>query len=315
MNKLQNTLGALGAFAVAAASVTALEVTVTEFVDGEPIPPGYVEVVPEVPDGAALMVSEPPFVDYLIPANSGSASIIALKEGGQYLSNPADPDIFSDVGNMSGANSGTDPDRWHVVFTWTDGEPVPFGEDFYGVSWANWNADSVAVMTTRVDLPDNNPVKVWHFFNDGWDYVGSGHNAVDGHILEVTHYDAAGGVVAEETMVLTNGKATEFFGDNRAFFTAEIVVQRQAAGDYVLITNTGGNIGYKGTVVELLDDVPDPDPEWAGIPLIDGWADTGDFMGLVYPVGDFVYVWDLQGWLYLPEDHVAEDGAWAFFIR
>ncbi|MCC5806642.1 MAG: hypothetical protein JJU00_09980 [Opitutales bacterium] len=318
MKKLQYILGAFGALAVAAASVSALEVTVSEFVNGEPIPPGYVEVVPEVPDGSALMVSEPPFVDYLIPANSGSPAVIAMKEGGQYLSNPSDPDIFSNAGSGgSGANSfagGDNPDLWHVVFTWDDGTPVPFEEDFYGVSWANWNVDTVAEMTTRVDLPDDNPVKVWHFFNDGWDYAGSGHNAVDGHILTVAHYNASGVVVAEESVTLSGGNATDFYGDNRGFYTAEIVVQRQAEGDYVLIGNTGGNIGYKGTVVELLE-ADETDPEWAGIPLIDGWADTGDFMGLVYPVGDFVYVWDLQGWLYLPEDHVGEDGAWAFFIR
>ncbi len=55
--------------------------------------------------------------------------------------------------------------------------------------------------------------------------------------------------------------------------------------------------------------------EWAGFPLTDGWADTGGFMGFVHPVGDYVYVWSLRSWLYLPEEHVGGAGAWAFWLR
>ena len=55
---------------------------------------------------------------------------------------------------------------------------------------------------------------------------------------------------------------------------------------------------------------------WAGFLIGPGnWADTGDWMGMVYPLGDYVYVLDLGGWLYLPEAHVTGDGAWAFGIR
>lgn len=304
------------AFLFAASTAFALEVTVTDFVNGEPIPPGYVDVTDGVPAGAALRVSHPPFVDYIIPANSGAASIVATRVGGLYLSNPADPDVFTNSGSGGGANNLINPDRFQVVFEWEDGEPIPFGEDFYGVSWANWSNTEFAQMITRVDLPDDNPIKVWHWFNDGWDYVGGGHSVLtEGHVLNITHFNAASEVVAEKTFNLINGRATEFFGDNRAFFTAEIVVQRQAPGDYVIIENLGGNIGYKGTVVELLEAV-DPTPTtWAGFPLDEGYVDTGDFLGMIFVVGDFIYVFEMSQWMFLPEANVTESGSWTYVFR
>lgn len=55
---------------------------------------------------------------------------------------------------------------------------------------------------------------------------------------------------------------------------------------------------------------------WAGFPIgADGWVDTGTFLGLVYPLGDFIYVLSLDGWMYLPEAHVATEGAWGFAVR
>ena len=306
-----------GALTAPVAALSALDVVVSEFIDGEPTPPGYVNVTGGVPTGSALRVSHAPFVDYIIPANSGgTAAIIAVKEGGVYLSNPSDPNVFSDIGSGGGANNLITPDAWQIVFEWEDGEPVPFGEDFYGVSWANWSNTQFATMTTRVDLPDDNPVKVWHFFNDGWNYGtdGSGHTVLNGHVLSVTHYNAANTMIAEEEFVLVGGKAAGFFGDHRAFYTAEITVQRQAEGDYVIIDNIGANIGYKGTVVELLE-ATEP-TEWAGFPIINGaYVDTGDFLGMLFLAGDFIYVFDLGGWAYLPESLVESSGTWLFIFR
>jgi hypothetical protein len=298
-----------------AAALQAVDVTVHEFVNGDPVPFPYVDVTGEsIPAETVLKVSEAPFVDYLIPTNSGVPSILAQKETGAYLSNLADPEIFTDMGSGGGGNSLTDPDKWQVVFEWTDGLPLPIGSDFYGVSWANWNATQFATMTTRVTLPDTAPVRVWHFFNDGWDYISeTGHTVLtEGHELQVTHYSADGTVVSDQTVKLLNGKATEFFGDNRAFFTAEISISGQTAGDYVDITNRGGNIGYKGTVVEAVEGAE----TWAGYPVMEsGYVDTGDFMGLVYPMGDWIYVSSISNWVYLPESHVEAGGAWGFVVR
>ena len=55
---------------------------------------------------------------------------------------------------------------------------------------------------------------------------------------------------------------------------------------------------------------------WAGFAIrADGWVDTGDFLGLVYPVGDYIYILSLEGWMYLPEAHVEAEGAWGFALR
>jgi hypothetical protein len=44
----------------------------------------------------------------------------------------------------------------------------------------------------------------------------------------------------------------------------------------------------------------------------DGWFDTGSFLGLIYPVGDWVYVLDLGKYLYLPESFISPGGSWAY---
>jgi hypothetical protein len=52
---------------------------------------------------------------------------------------------------------------------------------------------------------------------------------------------------------------------------------------------------------------------WAGYSIgPDNWVDTGDWLGRVNPVGDYVFVQSLGGWLFLPEDHVSEAGAWGY---
>lgn len=57
-------------------------------------------------------------------------------------------------------------------------------------------------------------------------------------------------------------------------------------------------------------------PTWAGYPIAEGgFVDTGDFMGVIYPVGDFIYVYDLGSWMFLPESHVSESGAWSYIFK
>lgn len=42
------------------------------------------------------------------------------------------------------------------------------------------------------------------------------------------------------------------------------------------------------------------------------WTYTGAFLGWIYPAGDWVYVWDLDKYIFLPEGLVDEVGGWAF---
>lgn len=56
-------------------------------------------------------------------------------------------------------------------------------------------------------------------------------------------------------------------------------------------------------------------PLWAGYDLFgSGWVDTGSFLGLVYPVGNFVYLQLFGKYVYLPEAMAGEaEGSWVYF--
>ena len=58
--------------------------------------------------------------------------------------------------------------------------------------------------------------------------------------------------------------------------------------------------------------------DWAGYPWEDesGDVNTGNFIGWInVATGDFVWSYDLTNWLYCPEDHVTDDGAWMFVAK
>lgn len=288
-------------------SAFGLELEVQRFDNSGSVPAGYQDVSGGIDSGAVVNLSADPFVDYIIPNNSGSAGLTAVKFGGEYV---AETTVADMGGNNGGANNLTGTDRFQVVFQWDDGDPLPFGEDYYGVSWSNWSADSTATLTTRINLASDQEVMVYHWFNDGWNYADGGHSTLSGHNLTVTHYDAGGGVVAEESVVLPSGGAEDIFGDHRQFYSAIIKATRTGEGDYLVITNLGGNIGYKGTGVALLGDAePTMGPgEFSDYELVDGWVNSGDFMGWVY-VGDYPWVRPLaldkyifasgSGWYYI----------------
>jgi hypothetical protein len=55
---------------------------------------------------------------------------------------------------------------------------------------------------------------------------------------------------------------------------------------------------------------------WAGFPKASGGdVDTGDWIGWITVAGDYVYLWSLANWAYLPELAVTTQGAWAYVIR
>lgn len=65
-------------------------------------------------------------------------------------------------------------------------------------------------------------------------------------------------------------------------------------------------------VLELRRNEPDP-RTWAGYTVQpNGWVDTGSFMGWLFPQGDFVFVQQWQRYVFLPEDHITESGAWLY---
>jgi hypothetical protein len=76
-----------------------------------------------------------------------------------------------------------------------------------------------------------------------------------------------------------------------------------------------------GTVQEMQDvaanqfmTIEEAGLTWAGYPVIDGWADTGDFMGWLYIGEDpWVISTSMDGhYIFCPEGHVGESGAWVY---
>lgn len=93
-----------------------------------------------------------------------------------------------------------------------------------------------------------------------------------------------------------------------------------------LASANGASIGYGLDDIYLLDnlyidysgenlDDGSSASEWAGFPLNEsGWADTGSFLGMVSPLGDWVYVDQLEAYIHLPESQVGASGAWIYKV-
>jgi len=55
---------------------------------------------------------------------------------------------------------------------------------------------------------------------------------------------------------------------------------------------------------------------WAGYPMDENNdLNTGDWMGWLKVDGDYVYSYSLQKWIYMPEDHVGDKGAWGYIFK
>jgi hypothetical protein len=302
------------ALCVLMASISAhgLTLEVHNFQNGQPLPFGYQTVANEsyemiTPDREqSIKLSEAPYVDYMVPNNQGSSGITAQKVNGQFIaaSNASDPG-----GGFLGSNMYPNPDRWHPVFEWSDGLPLPFGSDYWGVSHSGWSATQESNLVIRINLATSETVTVHHWFNDGWNYADGGHETLSGHVFNVTHYSADGNVLASEEVTLPSGGAELFFGDHRQFYFASITAQATADGDFLMLSNRGGNVGYKGTAVALLGGEAS---SWLGFPIDeDGWADTGTWLGSVYVALDpWTWVPVLEQWIY-----TMDDPAWTYLPR
>jgi hypothetical protein len=86
------------------------------------------------------------------------------------------------------------------------------------------------------------------------------------------------------------------------------------AGSYTVeVSNSAGTVTSDPATLT----VNDPGPEtWAGFVVEpNGWVNTGDFLGWVYPDGDFVLVFAMGRYIYLPESFFDGNGSWAFVGR
>jgi len=230
-----------------------------------------------IDDSLVVNVSSTDFVDYLIPKRGGSPGVRAAKITGEFITETS-VDSFS-----GGTKQG---DAWQVVFEWSDGTPTLEFSPFYGVSWTCCNNTTQETWETRIDLVTAEPVTVYHWWNDGWDY--SDPSVLFGHVVSVSMYNSSDELIdyAEETYP---------GGNFPTFYSSIIDVTRENEGDYIIITNTGHNIGYKGTAVSA-------DVTFAEIvgATLDAGVYTSAWFGDFEMVGDFAYHYDL-GWLYAGE--------------
>lgn len=170
--------------------------------------------------------------------------------------------------------------------------------------------DGAAFEATQISIPNNEWVEIWmhvnHAANTTEFYVKT---AADAAPVKAVFTDEFG---TEKTAADFRNGTTEplvtFFMGTVAGLAENPVDGDPFFVDDLYIDVTGLNLSSP------LDS--DPGMSWAGYPMdADGWVDTGDWMGLINVVGDFVYSYDIGSWLYLPEDHVAEDGAWTYVIK
>jgi hypothetical protein len=52
---------------------------------------------------------------------------------------------------------------------------------------------------------------------------------------------------------------------------------------------------------------------WMGYAVMDGWADTGDWLGKVYvPEDPWIYVYDVMSWMLMPMEGSSMEGNWVY---
>lgn len=199
------------------------------------------------------------------------------------------------------------------------------------------NTDT-AEIEVRVNLASDGPVNVAHLFNDGWYYSSdlggsydppgwqdTPHPTLDGHEFTVTHHAADGTVLDEVALVLPSGGGTNVLGvandyasqfgvlpsginmrgdkyylinNHRQFYTATITATRQAEGDYLILKNTGGNIGYRMTLVTLGNDRPWD--EGGPFALTPGEYVYDDYLSWTYGATPEMGQSQMLGWVYVP---------------
>jgi len=84
------------------------------------------------------------------------------------------------------------------------------------------------------------------------------------------------------------------------------------AGLYsVEVSNAFGSVASQAATLAV-DGSQEPDT-WAGYPIDEeGFVNTGGFIGWIYPSGNYVFVYHLERYIFLPESYVGEQGAWTF---
>jgi hypothetical protein len=151
-----------------------------------------------------------------------------------------------------------------------------------------------------------------------WDAMTASYSTTRGDVLEL-RYNTSLENIPDHTVpeFLVNGQAVAYDAswpslDSPWATVVDRVLALPADNGEFLVADWSADLPVVETVVEYN---PDPDG-WAGYtPHDSGFIDTGDFMGWVYPVDDYVYLLDLRRYVLMPESLVTGEGAWMYLHK
>ncbi|MCC5806645.1 MAG: hypothetical protein JJU00_09995 [Opitutales bacterium] len=269
-------------------------------------------------------------VDWLIPNNSGTL-------GPGVLDRMASERVFIEALEPTGfSSSGAHHqwDAWIVPFLFDNAELIGSTPDpefgYWATSWIGDESGGNAEWIFRVNV-DADSLQVWHWWN---------HGLGNYQLATASLHDAAGNELDSRVIREYNSTAP-------AQFTTVIDVSGQEAGDYLLISHRGTNVGWRGSAILPGDSGGvDPGPDigiYEEFPVSAGWADTGAWLGRVfvegypwvyfetmdahgYALGEWTWLVDTEshlivevsdGWVFFAEHGVwaYESGPWYYFAR
>lgn len=183
-------------------------------------------------------------------------------------------------------SEGTEGERWQSGFIFEVGTEAEFG------SFAEFQA-----------AVESNPVEV------DWVEGTARYETTGGDVLELNYNESLEPVSGTVPDFTINGVSVAY--DET---WPNLLSPYSSLADQDLRLDNGDGTFTRvdwGEPVPVLEAAYEGQPGWAGYPLdAEGRADTGDFLGEVYPNGDWVFVYRLNRYIYLPESHVENDGAW-----
>ncbi|MEX0322194.1 MAG: DUF4465 domain-containing protein [Puniceicoccaceae bacterium] len=148
---------------------------------------------------------------------------------------------------------------------------------------------------------------------DGDDFAKQFNRAdQDTLILTITGVDAAGDPVGSVEVYLADFRDGTgdglLLGDWKAVDLSAFGTGIEQLA-FMLESTDIGDFGMNTPAYIAVDDLRlGETPSWGGYDLQeDGWVDTGDVLGWVYPLGDYAFLDRTGEWVYLPEGNMSGD--------
>lgn len=230
----------------------------------------------------------PAFMTYAV----GSDNWVFLADGPVYIGIKVLKDGWvRDRRSVSGFNvlksRGIDGQRWQAGFIFEAGTQAQFG-DFD---------------TFKATL-QSNPVTV------DWDAMTVSYTSSNGDVLNLEYNTSlASADIPNHTVPVfaVNGSPVNYdeswpvLDSPWTSLVARVFTIQDAKGAQLVSD-------WSAAVPEILQEAT-----WAGYPILpSGDVDTGTVFGLVHPIGDWVYIYSLGRYIFLPESNLSSHGAWFF---